>query len=583
MVVPISPDFEQALVAPLDLIQAKFERGSNGNATFVQDVQTQFIELFQSDEARSKIPFVTTKLIEESQSSSSHSLNRLVRWRCMIQDTNLGNEVLPSQYRAADGTRKNGLFGASSRAADGSQQAVDSELGFNSLSTMCGVSLPAQSEWSKQIDEGIEDIGRHEGMKTDVSVKPSSLSDKLPRGEGEAILLKIYDEDLAEKLQVSQIADVMGVLDQTVLPSADWTSMGSNQAVEEDSSSSAITHTTLHVIALEVGRQQGKAAALSQTNKVDQNVRKEVLQLLEKSVGGDLLVAEWLLLALAARIHTRSAAHMLGALTLNISNFPTTPTENHRETNLLTTLRAILPFVADQTLDLTHLNAPSTLFAPKSEADERGLKAGRLQLVRHSVLFIDESSMNEGQLRENGINNIRSLSTVLQTQKLPYTFPFSTHEMDTHLSCIITSQGKSFLPIDVQIPWQGKSNDIFGCADLEPSTATRLQNIRNYLSNVQQLAGSSSQFSISDEISEKIQDDFVTIRKENQSATSATTNDTQTPLITIMDTQEDLARIIQIARLICLTNGQKELQWNDWQEAKRLERERLVRLNAIKG
>ncbi|PWN31271.1 uncharacterized protein FA14DRAFT_162813, partial [Meira miltonrushii] len=66
--------------------------------------------------------------------------------------------------------------------------------------------------------------------------------------------------------------------------------------------------------------------------------------------------------------------------------------------------------------------------------------------------------MNEGQLRENGINNIRSLSTVLQTQKLPYTFPFSTHEMDTHLSCIVTSQGKSFLPIDVQVPWQGTSS-----------------------------------------------------------------------------------------------------------------------------
>lgn len=577
MVVPISPEFEQALVAPLNLIQARFEKGSNIPAQFVQDVQTQFSELFKSDEARSKIPFLTSKLIAESQSSSQPS-NKLVRWRCMIQDTNLGNEVLPSQYRTSDGRTMNGLFGASSRAGDGAQQSLDNDAGFSSLATLCGVSLPAQSEWSKCIDEGIEGVGRSENS----TASSSTLSDKLPRGEGEAILLKVYDEDVAEKLQVSQIVDVMGIIDQTVLPSADWTSMGSSQANEEQSSSPAVTHTTLHVIALEVGRHQGKAASSSNSQTIDPNARSELLQLLGRSVGGDLLVAEWLLLALAARIHTRSAAHMLGALTLNISNFPLPRNEKGSEANLLTTLRAILPFVADQSLDLTHLNAPSTLFAPKSDADERGLKAGRLQLVRHSVLFIDESSMNEGQLRENGINNIRSLSTVLQTQKLPYTFPFSTHEMDTHLSCIVTSQGKSFLPVDVQVPWQGTSSDVFGDATLSSSAPASLPAIREYLSNVQQLAGSSSQFTISNDISEKIQDDFVTIRKANQAATSANSIDTQTPLITIMDTQEDLARIIQVARLICLTNGEKALRWQDWQEAKRLEQDRLVRLNAVK-
>ncbi|PWN31262.1 uncharacterized protein FA14DRAFT_182885 [Meira miltonrushii] len=312
--------------------------------------------------------------------------------------------------------------------------------------------------------------------------------------------------------------------------------MASAYIDEENASTLAVTHSTLHIIALEVGRQRGKAASSSSSQNVDRNARKELLQLLERSVEGDPLVAEWLLLALAARIRTRSAAHMLGALTLTISNFPITPNEKGKEANLLTTLRGILPFVADQSLDLAHLNAPSTLFAPKSDADERGMKACRLQLVRHSILFIDESSMNEGQLRENGINNIRSLSTVLQTQKLPYTFPFSTHEMDTHLSCMVTSQGKSFLPIDVQASWQGTSSEVFGNVTRDPPASASLAAIREYLSNVQQLAGSSSQFTISNDIPEKIQDDFVIIRKANQAATSATSTDTQTALVTIMDT-----------------------------------------------
>ncbi|PWN31281.1 uncharacterized protein FA14DRAFT_182855 [Meira miltonrushii] len=144
--------------------------------------------------------------------------------------------------------------------------------------------------------------------------------------------------------------------------------------------------------------------------------------------------------------------------------------------------------------------------------------------------------MSEGHLRENGINNIRSLSSVLQTPKLPYTFPFSTHEMDTHLSCIVTSQGKSFLSIDVQVPWQGTSSEVFGNVTRDSPTSASLAAIREYLSNVQQLAGSSSQFTISNDISEKIQDDFVIIRKANQAATSATSTDTQTALVTIMDT-----------------------------------------------
>lgn len=47
-----------------------------------------------------------------AESGPSTRTPRLIRWRCMIQDTNMGSELMLRRYKGADGSWKNGLFGA---------------------------------------------------------------------------------------------------------------------------------------------------------------------------------------------------------------------------------------------------------------------------------------------------------------------------------------------------------------------------------------------------------------------------------------------------------------------------------------
>jgi hypothetical protein len=552
MVVPVSQEFTRALTEPLEVIQELFEATSDRDA-FTKRVHDHFNNLFDKDQTRAKVPFLTQATVLDPCRSA-----QLVRWRCMVQDTSLGNEVLPRQIRTADGRVRNGLFGAASKTLSGLEEEVDnpSEGGFSSLTTICGVSLPGQTLWSREED----------GDNAEQSSGSASLKEKLPRPEeGTSALLKIYDEQLAESLHVAQVVDVLGVLDVATLPAADWTHMGSRSTGSGDNSEAPTpTFTTLHVIAF-------KESPTYKAASTDAKARDSIVDMLaSQTLGGDKLAAEYILLAMLARIHTRTAAHALGGLTVNLSSFLSRTAGNSADSLLIQALRSLLPLVAEQSLDLNHLNAPSTRFAPKSEADERGLLAGRLQLIKGTLLFIDESTMNEGQLKDNGIANVRALSDLLTTHKLAYAFPFSSHEMDTDLPCVVISQGKSFLPIDVQIPLQADEGaSLYG--QLGKVDEEQLRSLRRYLSSTAYDASSATGFSIPSQVSERIQDDFVDTRKANQAST---------PIAKLMDTQEDLARLIQIARLVCLSKGRQALEWDDWQAAKYLEEQRQIRLTA---
>lgn len=233
-------------------------------------------------------------------------------------------------------------------------------------------------------------------------------------------------------------------------------------------------------------------------------------------------------------------------------------------------LSDILPLVVSQSLDLTHLNDKNINFSPKSQADEAGLQAGRLQLVDGTLLLIDENTMQEGQLQEKGMENIKTLSTLLTSRKLTYTFPYSNLEMDTDVNCVILSQGKSFLPFDVQIALQPQEESD-SKSEERSSSSSRIYSTydyRRYLSTVQLKSRRANIFSISSTISDRIQNDFVESRSAKKSST--------------LESQEDLSRIIHVARLLCLSRGNVQLSWNDWQDAKLLDAQRLLRIQSEK-
>lgn len=264
--------------------------------------------------------------------------------------------------------------------------------------------------------------------------------------------------------------------------------------------------------------------------------------------------------------HTRTASHVLGPLSLNISSFPSSS-----DSTLHKILSNIVPLFVSQSLDLKHLNDKDTTFSPKSQADEAGLQAGRLQVADGTLLLLDENTMQEGQLNEKGMENIKTLSTLLTSRKLTYTFPYNNLEMDTDVNCVILSQGKSFLPFDVQIALQPQQqeeaqSDTNGKRITSSSSRIySLHDFRNYLSTMQSRCCQAKLFSIDSTISDRIQNDFV----ESRSAKRASS---------CLESQEDLGRIIHVARLLCLSRGNVQLSWNDWEDAKSLDAQRLLRL-----
>lgn len=96
-------------------------------------------------------------------------------------------------------------------------------------------------------------------------------------------------------------------------------------------------------------------------------------------------------------------------------------------------------------LPLTIDSLNKTKFTPKSVNEN--LEAGLLQLIDGTVVLVDETVLDEGQLVDAGVRNFQALNDLIQNQTLSYEFPFSQYEFDTDLNLITLSNSKSMLPV----------------------------------------------------------------------------------------------------------------------------------------
>ena len=96
-------------------------------------------------------------------------------------------------------------------------------------------------------------------------------------------------------------------------------------------------------------------------------------------------------------------------------------------------------------LPLTIDGLNKTKFTPKSVNEN--LEAGVLQLVDGSLVLVDETTLDEGQLVDPGVRNFQALHNLIQNQTLSYEFPYSQYDFDTDLNVISLSTSKSMLPV----------------------------------------------------------------------------------------------------------------------------------------
>ncbi|XP_078449396.1 mini-chromosome maintenance complex-binding protein [Lampetra fluviatilis] len=293
------------------------------------------------------------------------------------------------------------------------------------------------------------------------------------------------------------------------------------------------------------------------------SVRSELLGALSHALLGDELAAEYLLLHLVSSVYARRDVMPLGKFSLNLSGCPCNPAftqELYLFLQQLVTTSHRLP------MSLGAMNGAR--LAPCKDYAQNRLRTGALQLPNGASLFLDETELQPGQLDATGVRNVTALGNVISWQKVDYDFSFHQVEFPCSLNVLVVSEGRSLLPSDCQMrlapaPVPADPAAYFTAlrASLSPALLDR---VRSYLTLARL-----SDYSIGDEVSKAVEEDFVEMRREDPQVTG-----------------DDLHLLLVVARLLSLSVGQTGLTRERWLRAQHLEvqrRQRIKRNNLTHG
>ncbi|KAM4607884.1 mini-chromosome maintenance complex-binding protein [Polymixia lowei] len=306
---------------------------------------------------------------------------------------------------------------------------------------------------------------------------------------------------------------------------------------------------------------EDNGAFLSSTLGEMASVRTELLAYLTHVLLGDALAAEYLILHLISTVYSRRDVLPLGKFTLNLSGCPTASSYTER---LHQIIQQLVPCSYRLSMSLQNMN--QLQLVPKKDYVANRLVSGALQLARNTSLFLDETQLEQGQLDTTGVRNITTLGNLISWQKVDYDFNYHQMEFPCNINVLIASEGRSLLPSDCQVRLQPQVappnvEEYLGAVHTVQSSS-QLNKFRIYLSVARTL-----DYSISDEVTKAVEDDFVDMRKDDPQSISA----------------EDLHRLLVVARLLSLSLGQTTLSRDGWMRAKHIEMLRTSRTEQQKS
>uniref|UniRef100_A0A671NSU9 Mini-chromosome maintenance complex-binding protein n=1 Tax=Sinocyclocheilus anshuiensis TaxID=1608454 RepID=A0A671NSU9_9TELE len=283
------------------------------------------------------------------------------------------------------------------------------------------------------------------------------------------------------------------------------------------------------------------------------SIRAELLTYLTHVLLGDSLAAEYLILHLISNVYSRRDVLPLGKFTLNLSGCPhSSPFTEH----LYKVIQQLVPSSYRLCMSLHNMN--NQRMVPRKDYTANRLVSGTLQLANNTSLFLDETQLEQGQLDATGVRNITALGNLISWQKVDYDFNYHQMEFSCNINVLITSEGRSLLPSDCQVhlwPTLNPPNlEEYLSAVQVAQVPSQLNKYRIYLSVARAL-----NYTISDEITKAVEEDFVEMRKDDPQSMSA----------------EDLHRLLDVARLLSLSHGQNTLSRDGWMKAKQLEALRI--------
>ncbi|KFH71771.1 hypothetical protein MVEG_02066 [Podila verticillata NRRL 6337] len=513
------PSAMNIITHPLLKVQELFE--SNWNATNDRDdfgVTEFFQNQFDTREKLSKIPLLDYNSVDRLP------LHSLVRFRCMVQDTELSQEVALFAsassrksdenklvcHRYSDGPRDEAALGS-----DPNQDLMDLRNSY-----YC-VSIPGETEWVKNYEQksNVDLEAAIHDLKLEASSKV--LPERFPfAGQDHfAAVVKTHSSDVS--IGVTDMVEVIGVLG-----ASDKVMTGDGFEIHDESDGPRIP--TVHAILMRKVEDHGHPELnvdglptkddIENLTKEALAIRKELIDYLASALKGDKLAAELVLLHYLARVHSRPSGTVLGKLSLNLKE---SRTESPIFEDLARVTKNLLPKVHARPLTIKNLN--DEFYFPRG--DEQ-LSSGVLQVTRSTALLMDETGLEEGTLVEKGLKNLKAISNVSLSQTLGYVFPFNSIDFQTDISLLIVSLGNSLVPVDCAITLKPEES----IASFAP-TEEQVRSFRKYISVLRLM-----EYKFSEEMAKEIESEFMEQRK---AATAAGT--------TLM-TPNELAFDISLAR-----------------------------------
>ncbi|BFZ59432.1 hypothetical protein YB2330_000441 [Saitoella coloradoensis] len=384
--------------------------------------------------------------------------------------------------------------------------------------SMYATSIPGEASWMKENElPELDDVS--------LGGKARYLPDRYPKNAPHrAALLKFY-AGCGANIKVCDIVEVIGLLEFN----------DSNEATTEDEDD----HDRIAMIHVLSFRQfpniQGLYLHQNPTRLTDhESARAKILTKVSSVFSGDMKAAELLLLSLLSSVIRRQNQQALGMLSLNVYGCP-----GDVAPKLVRLLKSVLPSLMSEKLDLDTLNMRNMV--PSSDGET--LRSGTCQLAQGTCLLLDEGGMKEGQLGDRGVRQIRALTRMITAQAVPFQFPFSEFEVETDCPVIILGQTKTILPVNYAVALKPQLQE--ATASASPLSNGELEDVRKYLASARNL-----EVNISSEISERIQNDFVNMKKAGRD-----------------DPVQALGGRIEVARLLAKSHLRTSMLWDDWEHA----------------
>lgn len=349
---------------------------------------------------------------------------------------------------------------------------------------------------------------------------------------------QIYDPNIA--FRPGTAYEFIGILSRSRLPASSDDFLPPSIAQDSDESKEDVLVPTIHVLTepYEVYPLKEVTLASAGAPAGREEVIDYLASLLPHSQPSELdrTAAEVLLLALISRVTSKAPGSVpLGTLTLDLL-LPRGPTSDDGVAfrRLVEGIQRVMPLVVDVELSLQllsqHAFYPVSSHVAASASTGDSLQAGLLQLAPGTAVFVNEDTLQGGNLQDKGVKNLKALADTVRTQKLRYEFPYVSEEfgMETDLAFVVMGQGKSLLPVSA--PWWralmvgGLTDTPLHQVDLhmpllrsdntpqpDATTSPNYLGIARYLI---QSRAASARLEIPANVAEFIQAEFIRLRKE---------------------------------------------------------------------